>query len=381
MDLALYLKELGWSGVAIGGVLGATGVVAATLSLVVGIASDRLGRKPFIVAAEVLTIVCAAVALTTDNPWLLVPAIVFAGFGRGMNGAASFFGPAEQAWLASVVVRTERGRVYSLNVAAGSIGMAAGAALAAVPAVLAPAIGLASAFRLLFLIPLAGALVSLALLGFMRETRGTLPLPAQTEVLGRARRGRENRLLASLMGLNSVNGLAIGLVSPLISYWFALRFGVGPAAIAPFMAATFLVSGFAALATGRLAERIGVVPAVVSARTLGVLLLVLVPLMPAYALAAAFFALRSALNRGSNGARQALVVSLVGDERRGLAVSLNTASFQYAQGVGPAISGALLDAGWFTVPFFVAAGLQLLYVFGYWRVFRRHDPSRPPPVE
>jgi MFS family permease len=376
VDLALYLKALGWSAVAIGAVLGITGLVAATLSLAVGIASDRLGRKGFLIASEALMIVCAAPAFWTAIPWLLVPAIVLAGLGRGMNGSAGFFSPAEQSWMARVVGRSDRGRVYSLNLAAGSLGMAAGAGLAALPDVLAPSLGLLMAFRLLFLIPIVASGINLFSLTRMHEApdeAASAPAPPKRSGLRR----RENRLLATLVGLNATNGFAVGLIAPLLSYWFSLRFGLGPAAIAPFFAATFVVGGLAALATGRLSERIGVVPAVVSVRSLSVLILVLVPLMPMYAFAAALYALRSALNRGSVGARQALVVSLVGDERRGLAVSLGTSSFQYAQSVGPVVTGLLIELGALMAPFFAAAGLQLLYAIGFWYAFRRHDPSRP----
>lgn len=376
VDLALYLKALGWSAVAIGAVLGVTGLAAATLSLAIGIASDRLGRKPFLVLAEMLMIACAATAFASANPWLLWPAIVLGGLGRGMNGSAGFFSPAEQSWLAKVVRLSERGRVYSINLAAGSLGMAVGAGLAVLPDVLAPALGRLFAFRLLFLIPIVAAMVNLFSLAGLRETGSDLaPRPPAPKRSGERR--RENRLLAALTGLNATNGLAVGLIAPLLSYWFAVRFGLGAAAIAPFFAATFVFGGLAALATGRLAQKIGVVPAVVSVRTLSVLLLVLVPLMPVYAVAAGLYALRSALNRGSVGARQALVVSLVGPERRGLATSLGISSFQYAQSAGPVISGLLIELGALMAPFFGAAGLQLAYAIGFWYAFRRHDPSRP----
>lgn len=374
VDLALYLKALGWSGVAIGGTLAGAGVVAATLSIAVGIASDRSGRRRFLVAAEFLTIACALAALASADPWILVPAILFSGFGRGINGAASFFGPAEQAWLAAVVPEAERGHVYSLNLAAGSAGMALGAGLAVLPDVLAPALGADGAFRILFAIPVAGALINLVQLLRLREA--PRPPAAPPAPAAAPRRRTENRALAWLAALNSVNGFAIGLTTPLLSYWFAVRFGIGPAAIAPFMAATFLAAGAASVATGRLTRRVGVVPAVVSVRALGVVLLAIVPVAPAYALAAAAYALRSALNRGSIGARQALAVSLVADERRGFAASLNAASFQYAMAAAPAFAGALLDAGFLAIPFFFAAGLQALYVVGYGWVFRRHDPAR-----
>ena len=278
VDLALYLKALGWSGLAIGGTLAGTGLIAATLSMLVGIASDRSQRRGFLVLAEVLTIACAVAALLSADPWVLVPAIMLAGFGRGANGAASFFGPAEQAWLAGIVQPRERGYVYSLNLAAGATGMAVGAALAVLPEVLAPMLGVGGAFRILFLIPLAGALINLAALARLHEPPRK---PAEEQAAQpRQHRRRENRALAWVAGLNSINGLGIGLISPLLSYWFAVRFNIGPAAIAPFMSATFLVSGLASVGTGLLTRRIGVVPAVVSVRLAGVLLLLVVPVAP-----------------------------------------------------------------------------------------------------
>ncbi len=100
VDLALYLRALGWSGAAIGMVLSGAGLVGAALNLVVGVTSDRFRRKPFLLTYEGLTCLCALVAMTHSRPLLLAPAIVLAGFGRGANGAAGPFSPAEQAWLA-----------------------------------------------------------------------------------------------------------------------------------------------------------------------------------------------------------------------------------------------------------------------------------------
>ena len=178
------------------------------------------------------------------------------------------------------------------------------------------------------------------------------------------------------MLINAFNGVAIGLTSPLIAYWFMLRFHVGPAAIAPVMAATFLITGISSLLTGKLTRRLGIVRSVVWTRLVGLALLVLIPLMPVYGLAALCFLLRSAFNRGSAGARQALAVGLVGNERRGLAVSLNAISFQAPQAIGPGVAGALLDGGQFVVPFYAAAVFQGIYLTAYGRVLR---PSRASP--
>lgn len=298
------------------------------------------------------------------------------GFGRGMNGAAGAFTPAEQAWLACIVPLARRGRVYSANTAAGFFGMAAGAVLTVLPSLFNDAPG---AFRSLFLIVASGSLFNLILLAHTPELTRPAPRPCETAKVLQARviRRRENRLLLRLVMLNSFNGFAIGLVGPLIAYWFALRFNVGPAYIAPWLAMAFVLTAVTSLATGRLTERIGLVRSVVALRAVGLLLLLLLPLMPVYTLAAVLYALRSAANRGSLGARQAVVISLVGDERRGWASSLNASSFVFSQALGPTIAGALFDAGQWALPFYLAGLLQSVYLVAYWRTFRGLEARRP----
>jgi predicted MFS family arabinose efflux permease len=128
-----------------------------------------------------------------------------------------------------------------------------------------------------------------------------------------------------------------------------------------------------AMYTGRLALRHGLARAVVWSRGIGVVLLLLLPFMPWFWLAALVYMLRLASGGASVGARQAQIVSLVRDERRGLAASINAASFQLPQSAGPAIAGPLIGAGAFITPFCLAAVLQLIYVIGYDRVFGRYD--------
>jgi MFS family permease len=372
VDLSLYLHALGWTGAAIGGVLTGGGVFGASMSLLVGVTSDRLRRKPFLLAYEGLTCLCAITALATASPLWLAPVIVLAGFGRGANGSAGPFSPAEQAWLAEAVDLSERGLVYSLNTSFGFLGMALGAMAAALPPLWRDSLGAALSFRPLFGLVLLGNAVNLALVAGTPEVRRTRPLGSiatsgdPAEELDHA---RENRFLVRLMGLNALNGLAIGLVGPLIAYWFALRFHVGPEAIGPVMAVTFLLTAASSFFMGLMSRRVGLVRAVQWGRSAGLAFLALMPVMPLYSLAALLYILRSTVNRGTVGARQALVVSVVRDERRGLAVSLNALSMMVPMSVGPALAGAMIGAGWFVTPFYIATGLQALYVFFYGTVF------------
>ncbi len=370
-DLSLYLHALGWSGLAIGLTFTAAGLGAAFISLLIGRLSDRYRRKPFLMAYEALTVLCGLAPLLSHAPVLLVAAIVLGGFGRGLNGAAGPFGPAEQAWLAEAVPVSERARVYSINNALGFFGMALGALLAVIPGLLLDRLPPTQAYGLLFLIVIAGALGNLLLLASTPEATRSEPVAMGHRLLRMER--WENHLLWRLVRINALNGFSMGLTGPLVSYWFALKFNAGPDRIAPVMAATFMLAAVMALYAGRVAVRHGLSRAVVWSRGIGVLMLLVLPFMPWFWLAALIYMLRLASGGASVGARQAQIATLVRDERRGLAASVNAASFQIPQSVGPGVAGPLIAAGWFVTPFCLAAVLQAAYVLGYDRMFGRYD--------
>lgn len=371
VDISLYLNALHWSGLAIGLTLTGAGLSSAAFSLAIGHMSDRLRRRPFLLSNEAFTVVCGLMPLLFASPVWLAAAIVLGGFGRGMNGTAGPFGPAEQAWLADAVPASDRGWIYSINNSLGFFGMSLGALLAMLAAWLTPGAAPRTAYGFMFVLVIAGALANLWLLyGAEERPRG---IPRAAGARTRRLHRWENHLLWRLGRLNLLNGLSMGLIGPLISYWFALRFHVGPDSIGAVMAGTFALTGVMALYTGRMAVRHGLSRAVVWSRGIGVVLLLVLPFLPWFWLAAMTYMLRLAAGGASVGARQAQIVSLMRDERRGLATSVNAASFQLPQSLGPSVAGPLIAAGFFVAPFCMAAALQLVYVVGYDRLFGRYD--------
>ncbi|MGH7056946.1 MAG: MFS transporter, partial [Acetobacteraceae bacterium] len=311
------------------------------------------------------------------QPAAIVPAAIVGSFGRGANGAAGPFSPVEQAWLSAGLRPSEYGSVYSFNAAVGFCGMAIGSGFAALPAVWHSALPGALAYRPLFVLVLIGSLAPLAMLLRMQDTKGPIGGPigprkeiAEAKPTKPADRRRERGLLLRLVGINALNGLGIGIIGPFMAFWFALKFGVGPASIAPVLAAGFLLAMLSSLGTGRLTRRLGMVRSVVVMRTAGLVLLVLLPFAPTYTLAAICYVLRSACNRGTAGARQAVGLRLVGAERRGLAASLNTSSMQIPRALGPTLGGLLLDSHMLALPLLLAAALQGAYIAFYRVAFR-----------
>lgn len=377
VDFALYLHALSWSPVAIGAVFMGGLVLGSLITLLLGPLSDRWGRRRFLLAYELSQMFAASLAFASAQPLLIATAAIIGGFGRGANGSPGPFAPVEQSWLAGEVPAKSRGTLFSLNTALGFFGMALGAFSATLPALIDKGVPSAPAYRVLFLIVLMGSLACFSLLlGTRDRPHGSHELEEQPGIPDRTRRRRrENRLLLRLVGVNALNGLGIGLIGPLMAYWFQLRFGVGPAAIAPMMSLAFVITGIASLLAGRLSSRIGVVDTVVWPRLAGLLLLIPMALSPSFFWASLFYILRAALNRGTVGARQALGVSLVSADRRGLAASLNTVSMMLPLAVGPVAAGICFQAGWLYIPFVLATGLQGIYLYLYQRLFRAHDPG------
>lgn len=375
VDFALYLHALNWSAVEIGGVFMSSLVFGAALTLLLGPLSDRLGRRRFLIGYECSQITVALIALFTAQPAWLAAAAIVGGFGRGANGSPGPFAPVEQSWLMRGIERQRSGMVFSLNTSMGFFGMAAGAWLAALPSWLGGATPAPQDFRVLFGIVLAGSLLALLLLWFTRDLPEESSEPRSPEGEHETR-VRENGLLRRLVTANVLNGIGVGLVGPLLAYWFKLRFDVGPAEIAPLMALAFAVTGVSSLVSGRLTSRFGVVDVVVWLRLLGLLFLLPMAFAPSFAWAGAFYVLRSALSRGTIGARQALGVSLVGGSRRGLAASLNSVSQMIPFAFGPLLAGLFFQAGWLVAPFVIGTALQGGYLYLYRRFFLAHDPAR-----
>ncbi len=364
----LYLHALGWSGTQIGAVLMGALLVGSALTIAVGPLSDRGGRRLFLIGYDLLQVAAAIIAMLTTTPWLLVLAAVVGRFGRGANGSAGPFAPIEQAWFAIELPLERRGSVFSRNSAIGFIGMAAGAALAALPPLMMGHDLSPAGYRMLFVLPLAGSVVSLLLLWLAREP--LLPeRQAESAESGQRERHRENRHLTRLVMVNLLNGTAIGLIGPLIAFWFAIKFHHGLDTIGPGLAIGFVLGSAGSWLAAKMAKRYNIINTVIRMRGTGIVLLVLMPLAPWFWLAMVLYMLRGACNRGTAGVRQALAAGLTRVERRGLASSLQNISIQLPRAIGPVIGGALFHAGYLNLPFYISAVLQLAYLLLYVKFF------------
>ena len=118
----LYLQELGADPLKIGGILGIVGLAMTLSYLPAGFLSDRIGRKPLIIAAWVIgTIATGFMALANSLPMLVIGMILY--------GTTSFVVVPLNSYTTTARGRWSVGRTITLISASFSLGYILGALL------------------------------------------------------------------------------------------------------------------------------------------------------------------------------------------------------------------------------------------------------------
>ena len=372
----LYLAATGFGGLELGELFVGVALASAVLSAGVGLLSDRVGRKPFLIVFPMLTAAAAVVFATVDSVPVLFVAAALGSFGRGSGAGAGAVGPyqpAESALVTEIAPAEWRNSAFGRLQFGASLGALAGSLLALLGGGrhVRPEAAL-STFRPAFV---AIAVVSLA--------AGVLAL-WMTEPAHPVRPARSERrprlpvkslsLLVRLAATNSVNGLAVGMIGPFLTYWFYRRFGVGSGEIGLLYAVVNAVSMSSALSASGLARRWGLVRTVAVVRALTAVLILPLVLAPSFVLAGVAYALRMVVQRAGMPLRQSYVVAMADPEERSSVAALSNVPSQVVMGLSPLASGYLLDDVSLSLPFEIAGLLQLANAAMYWYFFRRMPP-------
>jgi MFS family permease len=387
----VYLALQGFSGFALGVLFFGVALFTAVLSSSIGLASDRVGRRVFLVVVPLLAAAAAAVyAVTTWSPALVAMAIA-GSFGRGAGAGAGAVGPyqpVESALVTDSTPATRRNDAFG-RLAFGSSG---GALVGSVFALLADshhARGMATlaAFRPAFVaaavLAAVAGLIALALVEPPRAANvGGLVAPDATgEAAGAARRRgfrfphRSRPLLVRLWVTNGVNGLAIGMIGPFVTYWLYRRYGVGVGEIGILYAVINLATMPSTLSAAGLARRFGLVRTVTAVRIAQAVLLVPMALAPTFELAGAVYLVRMVVQRIGLPLRQSYVLAMADPAERASVAALANLPSQAAMAASPVLSGYLFDNVSLELPFELGAALQLVNAVLFWVFFRGSAPE------
>jgi MFS family permease len=365
--LPVYSIQSGDIGVLVSLGLGGT----ALLMLLATLRADRLGRRRSLIATSLFgALGGVGFALGSSFELLAAAALVGAVNGMGRDRGAALV--IEQAILPGTVSAQERTRLFAWYNVLQDAGHALGSLLAGLPALLIShfAVAPAEAHRITFWVYAGLCLVPLA---FYAGLSRAVELPA----LQRATRVRPEtrRVLWKLSSLFALDSLAGGfLTTTLVSYFFALQFGVGAEALAPLFAGARVLNALSHLGAAWLARRIGLVNTMVWTHLPSSLLLVTLPWMPSFEVAALLFLLREGLVEMDVPTRQSYVLALVVPEERTMASGVTNLVRTSAWAVAPAFAGHLMQAVALGTPLVIGASMKIAYDLLLWTGFRRLRP-------
>jgi predicted MFS family arabinose efflux permease len=175
---------------------------------------------------------------------------------------------------------------------------------------------------------------------------------------------------------NGVNGLAIGMIGPFMSYWLSRRYDVGPAPIGLLFALINLGSLASTLAAAGVGRRMGTVRTIAVVRAIGGVLLVPMVLAPSFWLAGAIYFVRMLAQRVGLPLRQSFVQDLAHPDERASMAALSNVPAQATMAGSQALAGYLFDEVSLAAPFELAAVFQCLNAVLYAVLFA-WMPPRP----
>lgn len=384
----IYLALEGFSAIELAEYVMVVAVASALLSSSIGLFSDQVGRRPFLIAVPLLTAGAGvAFAFSGSAPLLFVMGAV-GSFGRGAGAGAGAVGPyqpAESAFVMDDAAPKARNAAFGRLAFGSSAGATVGGLLALLVSATHVTGGTATAdYRTVFLaIAAASAAAGLLALG-LEEPRRSTPSPAEALP---ARRGavfrlprRSRWLLYRLWVTNTVNGVAVGMFGPFITYWFFRRFGAGPAKIGVLFAVINAATMVSTLSAAGLAKRWGLVRTITVVRTAQALLLVPMALSPGFAFAGGVYLVRMMVQRIGMPLRQSYAIAQADPAERASVAALSNLPSQLAMAASPLFSGYLLQDISLAAPFEISAVFQLANAVTFWGFFRHVPPEEELPA-
>ncbi len=356
----VYLSMLGVSPGLIGVLVSVATVGGAARMLFFGALSDRFGRRRILFVMGLTSVAFNLIYFfARDYAFFLLAAVI------GGVGTEGFGGAVEWAFLAEKAGDHRRTLAFSIQNFVCSGFAALGSFATGLPEAVVRVLGIqmVDAIRLFFVLQAALVLcATMMLLLISREP------PAVAERRESRMSGESRDKLRKLSIIGVIDGFGSGMIYPLFSLWFYLRFGVSVSGLGLVFAVSKVFETAAYLAGPWVAGRLGLVRAVTLARWGGAVSVVVMGLMPSYLLAAVMFTVRNASQHLANPLRHSYMIAIFGRGERASAAGI-TESFRTAGSTAAStISGYIMQSLGTTISplvsgVFIGLAAQLYYSF------------------
>jgi MFS family permease len=370
----IYLSQLGHSTIIVGLVVSTASASGAVLTLVWGYLSDRYGRKNILMLLAALTIVSNLIYIFFSHLIFIFAAVIVANVGAGGSGAGGQGGgpmsPVEQALLAEKCTAESRNKVFAANAFVGSMSGAFGALLSGLPQQLQEKWNWQpiASYKPLFGLTILFSLV--LIYAYSQIDEHHVAQKRQEKKLAT----KANKFVLKMSLLGMIDNLGGGLISPLLAYWFFLRYGVELKSLGLMFFLSYVLAALSFLTAPIIARQIGVVRTMAFSHGLASLIYLFLPLAPTFFIAAAMTIVRSYLAYMDSPLRSSFIMGVVRPEDRGSAAGLTSLSRHVPVAISPTLSAYLMQSFSLVVPIFLGGFLQLFHDCVFYFMFRDVKP-------
>jgi len=371
-SLGLYLDRLGLTPTEIGVVFTAAIAGSALMTVFWSIMADRYGRRRT-VATMALLMALGGVTFALTSSFIVLILAAFTGTISATSSEVGVFQTVEQAVLPQTAPNEKRTWLFSIYNTIANIAGAFGSLFAASVGFFA-SLGLrdADAYRPLFILYALIGIANLVIFLTLSDKVELARVEGERRFLGIHRSTGVVVKLSALFGLDAFAGGLV--VQSIVAYWFFLRWGLQISDLAVIFFWVGILSGLSLLAAGWLAERFGLLNTMVFTHLPSNVLLLLVPLAPTASLAIAFFLLRMSVSQMDVPTRQSSTMAVVDPDERTATAGITNVARTTASAVSPTFAGMAFSAAALGLPFFLAAGLKIVYDALVYLTFRNVHP-------
>jgi MFS family permease len=296
--------------------------------------------------------------------------LLLASFLSGL-GFGLFF-PASSALMAERTTESKRTVAFSLSFFVSTGAGTLGTMFSVIPAILrATGVSLIPSYQAVYaltgVIFLCGIIPALYVKESPKSGKG-LALPRKSI-----------SFIARFSLVNMLIGLGAGLIIPIFSLWFYIKFRYDETLLAPLNTVATLTTALAGLVAPRLADKLGDVPSIILAEGVGAATLLIMPSINSFVILSMLFVIRQFLANMSSPVISSFYMTHVNPAERAAASAVAGTAWNFPNSLTPAIGGYLMENVSVDLPLYLCGTIytiSILFLYSFFYKYRSNPRTQ-----
>lgn len=363
---AIYFSLIGFDPATIGVLLSIPMFVGAVRSVLIGLFSDRYGRKPFLLTGCLFSTIRLAIYASYQDFWMIALAQCLGALGEGAGAGQ----PSVSGFISDKSEAHERPKIFNTIAFSNAIAATSGSLLAGLPVYFQLNLGLGEirAHRISFWAMAVLSLISLLLVFPLEEER------KRQKMLKRNLLPEKSlRVIWQFSLVRSTGGLGFSFIDSLMPLYFYLKFDVGSDILGPLYAISRFLSIISYLAVPTVVNRLGEVKTIITTRVMICIVSFLFPIASLYLITALLFIAFRTLATFTMPVRQAFATELGEPSETASLIGISSSARIGIRALAPTLTGYMFQIAQFTTPFLVGGILLAINALLYEKFFSREQ--------